>query len=44
MKADVDRCYDVGVNSYLVKPVEFDALRGLIETVRKYWVGTNENP
>ena len=44
MKSDVERCYDLGVNSYLVKPVNFDDLRGLMELIRQYWVGTNERP
>ena len=41
---DIERSYDSGVNSYLVKPVNFDELRELIEMVRRYWIGTNEKP
>lgn len=44
MKSDVESCYDLGVNSYLVKPVEFDALRELMGTVHRYWAGANERP
>ena len=44
MKSDVERCYDLGVISYLVKPVNFDDLRALMELIRQYWVGTNERP
>ena len=44
MKSDVERCYDLGVNSYLVKPVNFDDLRALMDLIRQYWVGTNEKP
>ena len=42
--ADLERSYDAGVNSYLVKPVDFDELRGLVDMVRRYWIGKNEKP
>lgn len=42
--ADLERCYDAGVNSYLVKTANFDELRGLIDVVRRYWIGANERP
>ena len=44
MPADLERSYDAGVNSYLVKPVEFDELRVLIDMVRRYWAGLNQKP
>ena len=43
-RADVARSYDTGVNSYLVKPVQFDDLLALVELVRKYWIESNELP
>jgi CheY-like chemotaxis protein len=42
--ADLNRAYDLGVNSYLVKPVAFDALLELVRLVRLYWLGLNERP
>ena len=44
MRADVEQCYDGGVNSYLVKPVEFGELTTLMELIRQYWGGVNERP
>jgi CheY-like chemotaxis protein len=41
---DIDRAYDVGANSYLVKPVAFAALLGLVQTLGLYWIATNEGP
>lgn len=41
---DVNAAYDFGVNSYLVKPVEFDALFELLKTVKLYWIMLNEPP
>jgi DNA-binding NarL/FixJ family response regulator len=42
--ADVGRAYDLGVNSYLVKPVEFDDLLHMVKTLNLYWVIMNEKP
>ena len=41
---DVRRAYDLGANSYLVKPVGFEALRQLVETLGLYWLALNEPP
>jgi CheY-like chemotaxis protein len=41
---DVNAAYDSGVNSYLVKPVEFDALFDMLKTVSLYWVMFNTKP
>lgn len=42
--ADVNRAYDLGANSYLVKPVSFDPLLDLVRTLGLYWVIMNEKP
>jgi CheY-like chemotaxis protein len=41
---DVNRAYDLGVNSYLTKPVGFEALLEMVKNVNLYWLGLNENP
>jgi CheY-like chemotaxis protein len=41
---DVNSAYDSGVNSYLVKPVEFDALFDMLKAVSLYWVMFNTKP
>jgi CheY-like chemotaxis protein len=41
---DIDRAYDAGANSYLVKPVAFEGLLGLVRTLGLYWIMTNEGP
>jgi CheY-like chemotaxis protein len=43
-RIDVDRSYDVGVNSYLVKPVNFDVLSEMIHAINSYWLSLNEYP
>jgi CheY-like chemotaxis protein len=42
--ADVDRAYDLGANSYLVKPVASDALVEMARTLNLYWLTMNEPP
>lgn len=34
---DVARSYDLGVNSFITKPVTFDALIEVVQTLNKYW-------
>jgi CheY-like chemotaxis protein len=41
---DVNRAYDLGANSYLVKPVEFNDLREMLDKVHIYWLGLNVTP
>jgi CheY-like chemotaxis protein len=40
--ADVNRAYDLGANSYLVKPLGFDALLDLVRSLNVYWLSLNE--
>ncbi len=42
--ADINRAYDLGANSYLVKPVDFDPLLEMVKTLGLYWVVMNEKP
>jgi two-component system response regulator len=39
---DLIRSYDLGVNSYIVKPVEFDKFSAAISEVGFYWVLLNQ--
>ena len=41
---DVNRAYDAGANSYLVKPVAFENLLSLVRMLGLYWIATNEGP
>jgi len=41
---DVYRSYDLGVNSYIVKPVTFEALVDILQTIEKYWIEIVELP
>lgn len=36
--------YDLGVNSYVVKPIEFDAFMKTISDLGFYWLAVNQGP
>ena len=38
---DINRAYDLGANSYLVKPGSFSGLVDLVKSLHKYWLGSN---
>jgi CheY-like chemotaxis protein len=44
LPADINRAYDLGANSYLVKPPELDTLITLAKTIDLYWLRTNTLP
>ncbi len=41
---DVRQCYELGVNSYVVKPVDFGRFTETVQRVGSYWLETNERP
>lgn len=41
---DICRSYDLGVNSYITKPVSFDGLVEVMKTVGQYWFEIVELP
>lgn len=41
---DIQTCYDLGVNSYVVKPVEFDAFVKAVSELGLYWMILNKSP
>lgn len=41
---DVKTAYDLGANSYLVKPGELNKLTELITLIHQYWLGANTKP
>lgn len=41
---DINKCYDLGANSYIVKPVEFDKFVQAMKSLYLYWTITNTLP
>ena len=39
---DIKKCYDLGVNSYVVKPLAFDEFQKAISEVGLYWMIVNQ--
>ncbi|HVV01541.1 MAG TPA: response regulator [Verrucomicrobiae bacterium] len=44
LQKDVDRAYELGANSYLVKPVEFEGTVSLLSRFEAYWAEINRIP
>src|SRR5213083_2171116 len=40
--ADIKRAYDLGANSYLVKPGDFQSLVDRVSLLANYWLAVNE--
>ena len=41
---DISECYKLGVNSYVVKPVEFDKFYKAVGDLGTYWLVLNKSP
>lgn len=41
---DIDACYSLGVNSYIVKPVDFTQFTDAVRQAGMYWLLLNEPP
>ncbi len=41
---DINRAYDLGANSYLIKPPDLESLVSLARTIDHYWLRTNMPP
>jgi CheY-like chemotaxis protein len=41
---DIEAAYRLGVNSYIVKPVDFQTFMEVVKTIKVYWLLTNEPP
>jgi len=41
---DIKECYTLGVNSYIVKPVEFDGFLNAVSELGMYWLLLNQPP
>ena len=41
---DIERCYRLGANSYIVKPVVFDDFLKVVSDLGLYWILQNQSP
>lgn len=43
-ESDLARSWDMGVNAYVVKPVDVDQFFGAVQTLGKFWALINQAP
>ena len=41
---DIFQCYQLGINSYIVKPVDYDRFMAAAATIAEYWLSLNQAP
>jgi two-component system, response regulator len=41
---DIDECYRIGANAYVVKPVEFEEFSRAVKVVGRFWAVVNQAP
>lgn len=44
LRNDVDLAYDMGVNSFLVKPLTSEEMTNIARLIKEYWLETNQFP
>lgn len=44
VERDVAKCYALGVNSYVQKPMDFEQFRSTVQHVGRYWLEVNALP
>jgi CheY-like chemotaxis protein len=44
LPGDINQAYDLGANSYLIKPPNLESLIELVKTLDLYWLRTNTRP
>jgi two-component system response regulator len=40
-KCDIEECYSLGANSYLIKPIDFTRFQAMIISSSRYWLNNN---
>ena len=43
-ESEIKRCYELGANTYVVKPVSFEGLLRVLDDIRAYWFNTAAIP
>ena len=41
---DIDQCYALGANSYMVKPIDFEEFTTAVSILSTYWLFYNQTP
>lgn len=42
--SDIDTIYEIGANSYIVKPLDFSSFCDVVKQIKMFWLQTSESP
>lgn len=42
--SDIQSCYQIGINSYIVKPLDYKQFLEVAQSVSHYWLALNQSP
>jgi two-component system response regulator len=40
----IDKCYELGANTYIIKPLSFEKLLEVVQRIKSYWMQTASYP
>lgn len=40
----INKCYEMGANTYIIKPVSFEGLLSIVQQLKSYWIQTAAHP
>jgi two-component system response regulator len=40
----INHCYDLGANTYIIKPISYDSLTQIVAQIKAYWIQTAALP
>jgi len=43
-KHDIDAAYELGLNAYIVKPIDYDSFAEMVKCIKTFWIVANEPP
>lgn len=43
-KRDINRIYELGANSYIQKPINYQLFLEVVKSISSYWIKINEDP
>lgn len=43
-RENIDKCYQIGANAYIIKPIDFNEFQKIMDNLRQFWLNVIELP